>query len=103
MWRNALHCADRVDIDFPAGGVDYAEEGVQVGAAGDHLPAVLAVYSFHQGGGGADDVGLGEAETGDPVVQLFAQEQGFVLRTAAVLVAVGEFDELAKWRVAVAA
>ena len=76
---------------------------MEVGAAGDHLPAILTVYAFHQGGGGADDVGLGEAETGDPVIQFFAQQQGFVLRAAAVLVAVGEFDELAKWGIAVAA
>src|SRR5205823_4057511 len=74
-----LHRTHRVDIDFPAGGIDHTQEWVQVWAARDHLPAILAVHTLHQRGSGADDVGLRQAKTSNPGVELFAQQQGLVL------------------------
>src|SRR5579859_1596373 len=103
LRQRLLHGTHRVNVNLPAGGIDDTQERVQVGAARDHLPAILAVHALHQGGRGADDVGLRQAQASDPAVKLFAQQQGLVLGAAAVLVAVGELDELAKRGIAIAA
>ncbi len=84
-----LECADRIDVDVPVGSIEDAQEAVQVGAARDHLPVEFAAHTLHQGGGGADDIGLRHAEPLDPVVEAFAQQQGLVLGALAILVTVG--------------
>ena len=45
--QEILYCTDRIDIYFPARGINYAQEWMQVRAANNHLPAVLAAYSLH--------------------------------------------------------
>src|SRR5581483_3429747 len=98
-----LHNAHRIDIDLPAGRVEDAQDLLQVVAAQDHLPAVLALQALHDSGRGSDDIGVFQVETLDPAIELFAQEQRLVLGAQAVLVAVGELHELAEWRVTIAA
>lgn len=98
-----LHNAHRVNIDLPAWRVENAQDLLQVVAAQDHLPAVFALQALHDSGRWSYNVGVFQAEAFDPAIELFAQEQGLVLGAQAVLVAVGELDELAERRVAIAA
>lgn len=73
--KDSSHRTHRINIDAPAWWrLQHAQQGVQVGAAGDHLPAELVADALHDGGGGSHDVGVLQAQAFDALVQALAQQ-----------------------------
>lgn len=74
---------------------------MQVGATSYDLPPIFAANACYEGGCGTDDVCVRQLQAVDPFAEAFAEQEGFILATLAVLVAIGEFDELTERRVVV--
>lgn len=96
-----LYRTHGVDIHLPIGGIDDAQQSMQVGATRDELPPILAADTFHHRGCGADDIGVGQLQSRNPGVEALCKQESLVLAAMAVFVTVGKLDELAERGIAV--
>src|SRR2546425_4831666 len=83
-------------------GVSITRNNGCIGSSADHLPAILITHTLHHGWRWPHHISVCQAKTFNPLIQALAQQQSLVLRTVAVFVTVGEFDETPEWRIAVA-